>query len=82
MRAKNCDSCKYFKLIYKYGYRFFYSLQFHLRYCAYADIMKVNGIACENYRRELFQDFDITCERWDEAEGDVKALLELLEDFT
>lgn len=82
MRAKICKNCEYLKLIYKYGYRFYYSLRFPSCYCAFFEQMIDMEKGCENYRAVKLAETDLTCERLDEAEEDIKVLLALLESAT
>lgn len=81
METKNCKSCYYFEKVYRFGgYRFGYSTAYPKYYCALREQLTKGENICGN-RRKRNSGYDISPQRFAEAEEDAKTLIALLSSY-
>lgn len=73
--CKSCDACK--KLYEKFYYSYFKNRKY---YCELFEKLTEGGGVCESYKPKREMETDLSSERFDRAEEDVKYITENLTD--
>lgn len=73
-KCKSCGECK--RLYQKFGYRYWKAKSY---YCALREEVTETGNGCERWRTKKCE-YDLSKQRFDEVEEDIKLLAEYLEE--